>query len=66
MGVGSQMIQWPDGLCELLATRGHRVIRFDNRDCGHSTKLAEPPPALGPLTLAMSESNPPGPVPPFT
>jgi pimeloyl-ACP methyl ester carboxylesterase len=49
MGVGSQMIQWPDGFCELLALRGHRVIRFDNRDCGRSTKLTEPPPALGPL-----------------
>lgn len=47
MGVGSQMIQWPVGLCELLAARGYHVIRFDNRDCGHSTKLAQPAPPLG-------------------
>jgi pimeloyl-ACP methyl ester carboxylesterase len=39
MGVGSQMIAWPDGLCELLAARGMRVIRFDNRDSGRSTRL---------------------------
>lgn len=41
MGIGSQMIAWPDGLCELLAGRGYRVIRFDNRDAGRSTWLSE-------------------------
>ena len=39
MGIGSQMISWPDRFCELLAARGYRVIRFDNRDCGRSTWL---------------------------
>jgi pimeloyl-ACP methyl ester carboxylesterase len=39
MGLGFQMIHWPDGLCELLADRGFRVIRFDNRDSGRSTIL---------------------------
>jgi pimeloyl-ACP methyl ester carboxylesterase len=43
MGLGSQMIAWPDGLCELLAERGFRVIRFDNRDAGRSTVLADAP-----------------------
>jgi pimeloyl-ACP methyl ester carboxylesterase len=38
-GIGAQMIYWPEGLCELLAESGYRVIRFDNRDAGHSTKL---------------------------
>jgi pimeloyl-ACP methyl ester carboxylesterase len=37
MGLGAQMVLWPDGLCELLAERGFRVIRFDNRDSGRST-----------------------------
>ena len=37
MGLGAQMVLWPDGLCELLAGRGFRVIRFDNRDSGRST-----------------------------
>jgi pimeloyl-ACP methyl ester carboxylesterase len=38
-GIGSQMIGWPDGFCELLAGRGFFVIRFDNRDSGRSTSL---------------------------
>jgi pimeloyl-ACP methyl ester carboxylesterase len=41
MGLGTQMIHWDDELCALLAARGHRVIRFDNRDVGLSTKLAD-------------------------
>ena len=36
MGLGCQLIQWPDSLCEDLAQRGYRVIRFDNRDAGLS------------------------------
>jgi pimeloyl-ACP methyl ester carboxylesterase len=40
-GIGSQMIGWPDGLCELLVERGFFVIRFDNRDSGRSTWLPE-------------------------
>jgi pimeloyl-ACP methyl ester carboxylesterase len=39
MGLGTQMIVWPDGFCGLLAERGYRVIRFDNRDIGRSTKI---------------------------
>jgi pimeloyl-ACP methyl ester carboxylesterase len=39
MGLGAQMISWDEGFCELLAGRGFRVIRFDNRDVGLSTKL---------------------------
>ncbi|MCF6470352.1 alpha/beta fold hydrolase [Nonomuraea sp. MG754425] len=37
MGLGAQLIQWDEGLCELLADQGHHVIRFDNRDAGLST-----------------------------
>ena len=39
MGLATQMIAWHEGLCRLLAERGFRVIRFDNRDIGRSTKL---------------------------
>ena len=42
MGLGAQMVLWDDGFCEQLATRGFRVIRFDNRDIGKSSKLNEP------------------------
>jgi pimeloyl-ACP methyl ester carboxylesterase len=41
MGGGSQMIYWEVEFCELLAKRGHFVIRFDNRDVGLSTKFEE-------------------------
>ena len=37
MGLGAQMMGWDDGFCELLASCGYHVIRFDNRDVGHST-----------------------------
>jgi len=40
MGLGAQMIHWDDDFCRQLAERGFRVIRFDNRDIGHSTKLS--------------------------
>jgi pimeloyl-ACP methyl ester carboxylesterase len=39
MGLATQMIAWDDELCEMLAERGFRVVRFDNRDIGRSTKL---------------------------
>ncbi len=41
MGLGTQMIGWPDPLCEALAASGHFVVRFDNRDVGESTHLSE-------------------------
>src|SRR3954447_1849739 len=39
MGLGGPMTWWEPELCELLVDRGFYVIRFDNRDCGRSTKL---------------------------
>lgn len=39
MGLGAQMTLWDTEFCELLAAGGRHVIRFDNRDCGLSTKL---------------------------
>src|SRR3984957_678619 len=40
MGFGAQLIFWPDPLCEGLAAKRFRVVRFDNRDVGKSTHLA--------------------------
>jgi pimeloyl-ACP methyl ester carboxylesterase len=40
MGFGAQLIFWPDALCQGLAAKGFRVVRFDNRDIGKSTHLA--------------------------
>ncbi|HSS42588.1 MAG TPA: alpha/beta hydrolase [Solirubrobacterales bacterium] len=39
MGLATQMIAWDEEFCGLLAERGFRVVRFDNRDIGRSTKL---------------------------
>jgi pimeloyl-ACP methyl ester carboxylesterase len=36
MGLGMQLVAWPDGFVGELAARGFRVIRFDNRDVGLS------------------------------
>jgi len=36
MGLGMQLIGWPDELVQMLVSRGFRVIRLDNRDVGLS------------------------------
>ena len=41
MGLGAPMTWWPVGLCQQLVDAGFHVIRFDNRDVGHSTKLRQ-------------------------
>ncbi len=40
MGLATQMLAWDEGFCELLAESGFRVVRFDNRDIGRSTKIS--------------------------
>lgn len=40
-GMGNQMIGWRKTFCDLLAARGYRVVRFDNRDSGLSTRLRD-------------------------
>jgi pimeloyl-ACP methyl ester carboxylesterase len=42
-GLGTQMIGWPEAFCGRLSDRGFRVIRFDNRDIGLSTKIENAP-----------------------
>jgi proline iminopeptidase len=39
MGLGMQLVAWPDAFCQGLVERGFRVIRFDNRDCGLSSQI---------------------------
>ena len=39
MGLGMQLIAWPEQFCRDLASRGYRVVRYDNRDTGFSTKF---------------------------
>jgi pimeloyl-ACP methyl ester carboxylesterase len=54
MGLGTQMIAWPDAFCLALAQRGFRVVRFDNRDIGLSTKIEKA--ALVDLVAAFSRA----------
>ena len=49
MGLGRQMIGWPDEFCEQLAERRLYVVRFDNRDVGRSTRIYGRPPTSGQL-----------------
>jgi pimeloyl-ACP methyl ester carboxylesterase len=51
MGLGTQMLAWPDQFCEQLAERGFHVVRFDNRDAGRSTQIGGRPPSLWQLAL---------------
>jgi pimeloyl-ACP methyl ester carboxylesterase len=39
MGIGAQLLLWRKGFCEKLVDQGLRVIRYDNRDVGLSTKI---------------------------
>jgi pimeloyl-ACP methyl ester carboxylesterase len=39
MGLGAQLLLWRPEFCEKLVDQGLRVIRYDNRDVGLSTKV---------------------------
>ena len=39
MGLGAQLVLWHNEFCEKLVDLGYRVIRYDNRDVGLSSKL---------------------------
>ena len=56
MGFTAQMTAWEPGFCQLLVDRGHFVVRFDNRDCGLSSKTDGEPPNLFAL-LAQAQSG---------
>ena len=57
MGFGTQMLGWDADFCRLLAARGRYVIRYDNRDCGLSTKLDEHPLHLGDFIAAVTSGD---------
>jgi pimeloyl-ACP methyl ester carboxylesterase len=43
MGLGTQMLGWPDGFCDALVRHSLHLIRFDNRDIGLSTHMTAAP-----------------------
>lgn len=54
MGLGRQMIAWPEAFMRALAKDGHRIILFDNRDVGLSTHFHDGPKPNLPMTLFAS------------
>jgi pimeloyl-ACP methyl ester carboxylesterase len=58
MGLATQMIAWPDEVCDGLAELGHLVIRFDNRDVGGSTHLRDVAPPR-PVDVIVRRRPPP-------
>ena len=64
MGFAASMLFWPDSLCEGLAAKAFRVVRFDNRDIGRSTHLkALETPDLGAMVAEARKGA--RPVPPY-
>lgn len=55
MGLGTQMIAWPDELIQGLVGKGYRVIHYDNRDVGLSQRMDGAP--AGSLVWAMLASR---------
>ncbi|HEX8115604.1 MAG TPA: alpha/beta fold hydrolase [Kofleriaceae bacterium] len=41
MGLGAQLTRWPEPFHRALADAGFRVIRYDNRDVGLSTRMVQ-------------------------
>ena len=58
MGLGTQMIAWPEAFCEAIAACGHYVIRFDNRDSGLSTHFRDLR-APNPVSVWFGRAKPP-------
>ena len=52
MGLGAQLLLWRTAFCEKLVEQGLRVIRYDNRDVGLSSKT-EPPGTGSSVVLRM-------------
>ncbi len=47
-GMSVQLIHWPDDFCRQLVEQGYRVVRFDNRESGLTTRshVKSPPPVM--------------------
>ncbi len=59
MGFTMPMITWDEKFCEQFARKGYRVIRFDNRDIGHSGWLNEKGvPNIPQLAMSLMQGKP--------
>jgi pimeloyl-ACP methyl ester carboxylesterase len=57
MGFGAQLIAWHEDFCAMLAGRGRHVIRYDNRDCGLSTRFDDHPVDIGQFIAAVRSGD---------
>jgi pimeloyl-ACP methyl ester carboxylesterase len=58
MGLGAQMTLWSPGFISELLDRGFRVVRFDNRDSGLSSKSPGEPPDVLALYAQFASGQP--------
>lgn len=63
MGFTAQMTAWDDRFLARFVDEGFRVVRFDNRDCGLSTKLDGVVAPTDKVTAAVMMGETPPPVP---
>ena len=63
MGYGAQLVVWEEEFCQMFAAKNLFVIRYDNRDCGLSTKFdgIEVDAAAVLMAALMKEPIPPTP-----
>jgi pimeloyl-ACP methyl ester carboxylesterase len=59
MGLGGQLVDWPEGFVDLLVAQGFRVIQFDNRDSGLSTEFLWEPPTVARMAALMASRRRP-------
>jgi pimeloyl-ACP methyl ester carboxylesterase len=57
MGLGQQLLAWPDEFVQALVARGFQVVRFDNRDSGRSTHASGRPPRLTQLMIRRFDDD---------
>ncbi len=53
MGLGAQLILWPQPFIDRLTEAGFRVICFDNRDVGGSSRVQAPAPTVKELAVSL-------------
>lgn len=60
MGLGAQLIDWPQPFVDMVSANGFRVIRMDNRDAGFSTEFTAPALSMRQMaTAALTGKKPP-------
>jgi len=58
MGLGGQLIDWPEDFVDLFVNEGYQTIRFDNRDVGLSTQTDWTPPSREKMISALLRRRP--------